>query len=130
VDSDYGYIKQGATTVARVSHSYKYTQAQYNAATASGHNDVIGDDIILSKTDGTDGSSSSTVPDSSINKSNGAFWGKIWLKKADGSTYKCLRSFSLSMPASGEWTWSYPTSTTIQAKFTVAGKTYTATHSR
>ena len=105
-----------------------YTATQYNAAVANGHNDVIGTDIILSKTDGTDGESSSTVPDSSINKSKGKFWGKIWLKKADGSTYKCLRTFELSMPDSGTWTWSFPTATTVTAQIVVAGKTYSSTH--
>lgn len=36
VDSSYAYIKVGSTTIARVSHDYKYTQAQYDNATYAG----------------------------------------------------------------------------------------------
>lgn len=32
VDSNYGYIKYGSIVVARVSHNYKYTQSEYDAA--------------------------------------------------------------------------------------------------
>ena len=36
VDSSNAYVKHGSTTVAQVAHSYKYTQAQYDARYTEG----------------------------------------------------------------------------------------------
>lgn len=91
----------------------------------NGHNGVAGSEIILSKTAGSGvGTETTTVPDSAITKANGAFSGYVWLKEADGTTYKNLRTFSFSMPTTATWSRSQVTGTVWNITCTVAGKTY------
>lgn len=117
-----GYIAKdastsGSSTLVKVyktrsgsqgSYTYSSPVAQlnvgdvYTSGVSAGRDTIpTGDDdaIGLSKTEATVGSflPSGTTPDSTVKKENGAFSGFIYLKYPD-NRYKCMRSFSLSVP--------------------------------